>query len=301
MLLMLLMAAAAEAAGIKEIIFPEAAALLLGSFIMPEMPWNVRHVTMTVEMTLCAAAGILISRYVGLPVYFKMLLAAAFVFVLLTASGNTLTPSVSACMLPVLIGATEWIYVLSVAVTAAVCDAGSFFIERRKPYDLRRIFVRNSSMRPLWSRMFVILAVILLIPGISGELYLTAPPLVVAFIALSGQGMAGVRSANPPFQTILVFFLTSMEGFLFRLLSDETAVPAAVCVMLAAAAAWAIIRASGRSFPPAAALAVLPFILPAEGLFKYPVEVTCGIALYYCGALAVGRWMKHAGAAPQKR
>ena len=58
-----IMAAVSDLIGVTEVIFPEAAALLFGSFIMIRMPWNVRHVTMTAEMTACAAAGLIISRY----------------------------------------------------------------------------------------------------------------------------------------------------------------------------------------------------------------------------------------------
>lgn len=171
-----IMAAVSDLIGVTEVIFPEAAALLFGSFIMIRMPWNVRHVTMTAEMTACAAAGLIISRYADMPIYFKMLLAAAIVFVMLTVGGNTLTPSVSACVLPVLVGTKDWIYIASVFVIAAVCDIGSFIIEKRDTKESRRRFERRKDMLPLWSRMFAVLAVILLIPGISGELYLTAPP-----------------------------------------------------------------------------------------------------------------------------
>lgn len=291
-----IMAAVSDLIGVTEVIFPEAAALLFGSFIMIRMPWNVRHVTMTAEMTACAAAGLIISRYADMPIYFKMLLAAAIVFVMLTVGGNTLTPSVSACVLPVLVGTKDWIYIASVFVIAAVCDIGSFIIEKRDTKESRRRFERRKDMLLLWSRMFAVLAVILLIPGISGELYLTAPPLIVAYIALSGPGMAGRGSANPPITTFIVFFLTSSAGYLCRLLGDNSPVPVAVCVMAAAATAWIIITVSGHFFPPAAALAVLPFILPAEGLWKYPVEVTAGIVIYYAGAMFAAWLMKRRGA-----
>ena len=287
-----IMAAASQAVGSLEVIFPEAAALLLGSFIMPAMPWKVKHIVMTAEMTFCAAAGLVISRYMEAPVYFKMLLAAAVVFLLLPAAGNTLTPSVSACVLPVLVGARAWIYVVSVAVTAAVYDLGSYILERRGKDNAGERSVSRQIMIPLWSRMFPVLAVILLLPGLSGQLYFTAPPLIVAFTALCGPGMAGRDSKNPPVKTILLFFLTSSIGYLCRLLCDNTALPLAVCVMLAALAAWTVITASGRYFPPAAALAVLPFILPATALWRYPLEVTAGIAIYYAGALIVDLWMR---------
>ena len=61
LLIMGLMALAAELTGRQEIIFPETAALLTGSFLVQRRPWNVRHGIYTLEMSLCALTGIVIS------------------------------------------------------------------------------------------------------------------------------------------------------------------------------------------------------------------------------------------------
>ena len=74
------------------------------------------------------------------------------------------------------------------------------------------------------------------------------------------------------------------------MLSDGTILPETVCIMAAAAAAWFLFSLTSRFFPPAAAIAVLPFLLPSEGLWKYPLEILAGISLFYAAARIVSAW-----------
>lgn len=283
LLLIGLMSLAAELTGIRELIFPEIAALLTGSFLVRQRPWNVDHGVYTLIMSLAAMAGFLISRYVAAPLYFKVLLAAAAVFGLLLLSRRAMLPAISACALPVLIGTTEWIYVVSVAIIAGVCDLGNYLMEQTGlmvpgKYSAVR---RNPAH---WGRMLLAFAAVLLIPMLTGFKYMIAPPLIVAYVALSGKGG---RDANPPVPTILLFTGTALAGFICRSLFEATPLPETVCVMAAAAGAWGLFALTKRYFPPAAAIAILPFLLPAEGLWKYPLEIFAGITLLYSAAWVV--------------
>lgn len=275
-----LMAQTAELSGIRELIFPEMAALLTGSFLMKQRPWNVKHGMYTLIMSLSAFAGILISRYAGTPLYFKVLLATAAVFAILFLSRMTMLPAISACVLPVLIGSTAWIYVASVAIIAGICDLGNAVMEQtglmmKKEYEPVK---RNAAH---WAVMLMVFAVVLLLPMGTGFHYMVAPPLIVAFVTLSGTT---VREVHPPVQTILLFTGTALAGYFCRILSDGTVLPETFWIVAAAACAWTLFTLTGRFFPPASALAVLPFLLPEEGLWQYPFEVLAGIALLYLAA-----------------
>ena len=277
------MSLAAELTGIRELIFPEIAALLTGSFLVRQRPWNVDHGMYTLVMSLAALAGFLISRYVAAPLYFKVLLAVAVVFGLLLMSRRAMLPAISACALPVLIGTTEWLYVVSVVIIAGACDLGNAVMERadlmaEKEYTP----VKRNPVH--WGRMLLVFAVALLIPMLTGFKYMIAPPLIVAFVALSG---AGGRDANPPLPTILLFTGTALAGFICRSLFEATPLPETVFVMLAAAGAWGLLVLTKRYFPPAAAIAILPFLLPVEGLWQYPLEIFAGITLLYFAAWVV--------------
>ena len=59
--------------------------------------------------------------------------------------------------------------------------------------------------------------------------------------------------------------------------------------LLAAAAMIAILRSLGMYVPPAGALAILPMLLPAERLPRYPLQIALGTALFLALALVLFR------------
>lgn len=63
----MLMVAFAEYTGEREIIFPEVAALVIGGWIVEKQPWKVSKLGMVTLMTLCSMVGIIIVRYVHIP------------------------------------------------------------------------------------------------------------------------------------------------------------------------------------------------------------------------------------------
>ena len=273
----------AELAGIQEIIFPETAALLTGCFLMPGRPWNVPHGIFTMEMGLSALAGILVSRHMQLPLYFKVLTAVIVVFIFLVASRTSLLPAISACALPVLIGTTDWIYVVAVLVIAAVCDLGNAVLER---YGMMEVCVYKREKRNYlhWGCMLLVFALVLLLPMMTGLKFMVAPPLIVAFVSLCGPGNL---KKNRPAGTVILFTGTACIGFFCSILSKGSILPQTVCIMIAAAGAWLLFSVMKRYFPPAAAIGVLPFLLPSEDLWKYPLEIMAGILFLYFAAWVV--------------
>ncbi|MBR2736970.1 MAG: hypothetical protein IKD86_06645 [Firmicutes bacterium] len=286
LLIMGLMALAAELTGRQEIIFPETAALLTGSFLVQRRPWNVRHGIYTLEMSLCALTGIVISRYMDTPLYFKVLLAVILVSCLLILTRTTMLPAISASALPILIGTTDFIYVAAVIVIAAVCDLGNYLMENKMMMDPVGYFPARPDVGH-WIRMIFIFALALTVPMLSGFKFMAAPPMIVAFVAFSTPGNL---KGNRPVRMVLLFTGAALTGYLCRSLADGTVLPATVCVMIAAAAVWTLLRLLKRFFPPAAAIGILPFILPEEGLWKYPLEIMVGIILLYAAAALLSLW-----------
>ena len=66
LVLILAMVSIAEITGEREIIFPEVAALVVGSWVLEKQPWKVSKVGLVGLMTLCSIVGVLIVRYVNL-------------------------------------------------------------------------------------------------------------------------------------------------------------------------------------------------------------------------------------------
>ena len=70
-----LMTGVSELTNEPEIIFPEAAAIALGALIAPGLPWKVNKISALMLVFICAVAGLTISRYVLLPLEYKLIIA----------------------------------------------------------------------------------------------------------------------------------------------------------------------------------------------------------------------------------
>lgn len=65
---------------------------------------------MLVTVTLCAVLGVLLVRFVPLPVWGRLTLAYGLAQVVFLLSGTRFAPMISAIALPVLLGTESWVY-----------------------------------------------------------------------------------------------------------------------------------------------------------------------------------------------
>ena len=103
------MVGAAELTGQSEIIFPEVTAIAVGAFLAPRLTWRTDRVRMLVTVTLCAVLGVLLVRFVPLPVWGRLTLAYGLAQVVFLLSGTRFAPMISAIALPVLLGTESWV------------------------------------------------------------------------------------------------------------------------------------------------------------------------------------------------
>jgi hypothetical protein len=288
------MAAAAELSGEREIIFPEAGALALGAWIAPRQPWRVSRAQMVGLMTLCALAGVALVRFVpfGLPV--KTALGLAFVGTVLTLSGTTLIPLISACILPVFLGTRTLLYPLTVLALTVILAAGQTLMERAglrtpaKPEPCPPPGVRARH----WAKTMAVLLALCLIPTATGLPYLVAPPLLVTFAELFFPHSPLRRNPGKVYLALVcaaALGTTARAGMIFWNLSVT------LCALLAILGLLGVFRGLGMMLPPAAAAALLPLILPEQTLWRYPPLVCVGAAvlvaipcLLYAGRDAAG-------------
>jgi len=90
-----------ELLGEKEIIFPELAALSVGSFVLAALPWVVDGKRMILYIFLSAVCGVLIVLFLPGHLYFQMIVAYALSQVIFLLSRTTMAPMISAIVLPV--------------------------------------------------------------------------------------------------------------------------------------------------------------------------------------------------------
>lgn len=233
------MVGAAELTGQSEIIFPEITAIAVGAFLSPRLAWRTDRVRMLVTVTLCAVLGVLLVRFVPLPVWGRLTLAYGLAQVVFLLSGTRFAPMISAIALPVLLGTESWVY------PAAA---------------------------------FLLTGLILLCHWGLDCRFAVAPPLLVAFTEFSSPTAAARKR---PFRAGAAIFLCALAGTASRLLlQGALGLPLTLAALLAAAAMIAILRSLGMYVPPAGALAILPMLLPAERLPRYPLQIALGTALF---------------------
>ena len=293
-LLVTLMVFLSELIDEKEILFPEAAALALGGLAAEHMPWRVTPVRMAVLMSAGGFAGYFLSAFMPGPLWVKIILAFIFCCIMLWLSETTMLPMISAAVLPVITHAESLMYPLSVIIiTATVLLIRYILISTGMRQDDEECSCRRGAFIPFalhYGYLCIVLMIISAIAIGTGKVFIIAPPLIVAFAELSEKESPARRS---PVLIFLCVTMCALTGTISRLLICQAeGYHAAVGAFFAAVLSMALLMRFGKPFPPAAALAILPFILPESELTAYPFEAAAGMALFTLTILLPARVRK---------
>ena len=115
-LTVMVMTAAAELSGEKEILFPEIAAIAAGALIAPKFAWKTSKLRLFVLICIGSVIGLLISMFVPFSVSVKLCIAFLAASLLFRFSGTTFAPVISSVVLPVMLGTDSVIYPIAAAV-----------------------------------------------------------------------------------------------------------------------------------------------------------------------------------------
>lgn len=292
-----LMVLTSELIGEKEIIFPEIAALALGAFVCPRMPWKVTPLKMLVLMSLSAWLGYALSMADFLPMTIRVVIAFAFCSISLYVARSTMLPMISAGILPILTHTESLVYPVSVIVlTGWIILVQSllnhFSVREKDTYHPQSPPVGEELRRVLC--LAVILTLMTILAVFSGWTYLIAPPLIVAF-AESSYEESPVRKV--PVQICLAVFGCALIGSVARTVCCiQLHMPLTLGVLVSAGCAMLLLLGTKKLFPPAAALAVLPFIIPESAVLLYPLQVGIGVTVFMAASMLYGRlaYRRHA-------
>lgn len=282
LLMLTAMVAVAEATGQREVVFPEAAALGVGLWLMPKAVWSVRWWHIPLLLVAAAFIGLGLNM---LPVFFEVRFLLAFVLAMtmLRLARCNMYPAVSAAMLPVLVGTTSWVYLLSVLAIALVLVAGQRLLQQEQRIEYHPFsFVQ-------FAFLFIALAVplaIMLVVNIQTVHFLVVPPLVVTMIEFAGR-RSGFRERPWTIWALLV--CASVLGTMARyLLSILCSLPMAVGTLVAVALMLLLFRRL-KPFAPALTIAVVPMLLPTEVLLWFPLLVAAGAGWFILSGLFLSR------------
>ena len=279
--IMTAMTGAAEGTGEREIIFPEAGAIALGALVAPRLAWRTDKAGIFLSICLCACLGVVLVRWVPLPLAWQLALAFFLGQVVLLATRTTFAPLISAIVLPVLLQTRTPVYpaaacVLTLLILAAATALERTGIRRHAPFrclpppsrsDLSALILRTLSV-----------CVLCLIAVKTENRFLVCPPLLVAFTEFSRQGNVAVKS---PLRTTALLASCAAIGALCRaLVCGVLLLPLTVAAIVTAALLLLLVRWQRFYLPPAAALAMLALLVPETALPIDPLQILCGAAVF---------------------
>lgn len=281
-------------AGNDEIIFPEAAALLIGFLVGESCPWNASPVHVVCVMVVSACAGVALVRagvLLGLPLYAQLVTGYVFVLLMLNVLGSNMTPALSACLLPVIRHTTSLVYPCVVAVIAALIVIARhdemFYV--REIIAIKKQIVRSAAQIIIFSAAAFVSVKI-------NRILLVAPPVVVAFTALSwSSSFSVVQRVRGAFMMIFA----AGFGSACRLLAVPALVwcglPFSVFFVVASVIAFAVLlfmmETAHSYFAPAGAALLLAFLLPVQTLGFYPLQAAAGMCVLAVAAFVVAKFV----------
>lgn len=268
-----------------EIIFPEIAAITIGSIFLPNMFWETDKIRILIYITLCAVLGVLIVLFCPGSHIVKLIFAFFLAQVIFILSGTSFAPMISAMVLPILLQTTSKAYLISAISFTALALVIRIIFEKtgyrqketfekikRGPLDFRDLFVR-----------VVIGAVLIILAIKSGLKFMMAPPLLVAFTELTNRETAPRKH---PFKVILLMFLCALTGSLLRfIIHMRLNLPLTLAAVLAMGIFLFFFRKIKIYLPPAGAITILSFLIPEKFVLYYPIHVLIGISILMASAL----------------
>ncbi len=273
----------AELSGEKEIIFPEICALTIGAWISEQQPWAVNKRRIFLLMSAAALFGVLIVRYCPLPLILQVCICFGFTGVILTACKTNFVPIISACILPVYLKTSSFIYPAAVMVMALMIILAQWIMEKNHLRPVNKFIPCNFDLKKQlekWTKLLTVFGLIALVPFETHQIYFLAPPLIVMFTELSNPKSPARK--RPAYIAGLMTF-SAFTGSIFRLLFNVYLnLPLSLCTALSCIVLFIALNRLKLNFPPAGAVLLIPMILDKNLLVRFPLEVLIGsIVLSY--------------------
>ena len=276
-LMALVMVLIAEISGEREIIFPEICALTIGAWVAEQQPWQTNKRRIFLLMSVAALFGVLVVKYISIPLLFQVCLCFAFTGFILTLCKTNFVPIISACILPVYLRTDSWVYPISVSTMALIIIIAQWLMEK---YHFRPVnnFVPcefNTKKQIIkWSKLLLVFGLIAIIPFKTHQIFFLAPPLIVMFTELANP-QSPARKKTMYIVGLMTF--GAFMGCLIRLvLNVYLNLPLSICTALACVSLFIALNRIKINFPPAGAILLIPMILDKQLLLYFPLEVFVG-------------------------
>lgn len=270
----------AELSGEKEIIFPEICALTIGAWVSEQQPWAVNKRRIFWLMSAAAWFGVLIVRYCPLPLILQVCICFAFSGSILTACQTNFVPIISACILPVYLKTTSFVYPAAVMIMALIIIFAQWVMEKNHLRPVNKFVPCHFDLKLQiikWTKLLTVFGLIALIPFKAHQIYFLAPPLIVMFTELSNPKSPARK--KPAYIAGLMTFSAFIGSFCRLFFNVYLNMPLSICTALACCVLFIALNKVRINFPPAGAVLLIPMILDKNLLFRFPIEVFVGAVI----------------------
>ena len=273
------MVGAAGALHNKEIIFPEVAAIAVGALLMPKPAWRTCALRTFAAIAVCALLGLGIVLWMPGAVWLQMSAAYLIASGLFHLSRTSFAPMISAAVLPVLLQTKSPVYPVAACIlTAAILLTRRVLIGCAipEPAPFEPLPRPDAAVWMQAAVRWVIASAVIFAALKCGIRYAAAPPLLVAFTEFWKPEAV---SRKRPFAVIALLTLCAACAAGIRyLLSVLLPVPLWAAAAVTVPAVRYIMQRMSLMLPPAAASAILAYLIPEAALLRFPLQIMCGIA-----------------------
>lgn len=278
--------------GDRSIIYPPAAALVVGLIIADRRPWTVSLRSAPWLLTVAAIAGTALELWLHDYPVTAMASAFAIAVAILIVGRATLFPVIATCLLPIVLHSPSLVYPVAVLTVSTLCVALSQFAvamgwrSATSQSSQRHHRLTVSRLRH-WMVIGIGLLPIIAIAEYSHLTALIAPPLTVVFVTLCQPGN---RLRRQPRRIIVTTALTAACGTMGRMVFlDRMSLPLSVALTVTVALALIAMKIMHLTMPPLAAVSLIPFVIPAASA-SFPILAVIGESyLVLCSRIDVRR------------
>ncbi|WP_141694334.1 hypothetical protein [Desulfosporosinus sp. BG] len=270
----------------KEIIFPELAALAVGTWVLGNHRWLHQPLLICISPTLAAVTGIIIVHFLSQYQVFAILLAFVVVSIELSIMRSHVTPSISAAILPIFLRIDSLYYPLAVGVLTVIVafpqnwslltGKEKLHVSQILPIDKDLLAYNRNFLK--WLSIYAGVILITLFAFFIHWQFIVAPPLIVAFVEII-QHREGISVQR--FRLLWLIGCSAVWGtFSMQVLYNMAHLSTVIVAAFSVIGVLLLFRFLKISFPPAMAIALLPTIIPGEYLKLYSLQVCTGAFLF---------------------
>lgn len=287
--LILLMVTAAVLFDDREVILPEIAAMAIAMWVYREVGWIRQPSKIFLAPSITATIGFAVNQlpidYVG-----KVILTLVLLMLFLRIIQSNLAPSIATGLLPLVMNANEWTFILSVIVFTLILMLGVLVFGLNKGLE-KKVNIQYKYMLAFLVLNFVWIGLC----WIAGYPKLAViPPILVVVYEVLQKPMYNGKVA---FKQGLVLTVSASVGSLLYFVIDSWILVTLLAMLLM----LVLLRIVGINMPAVYAFPLLPFVFPEEIIAKLPFAALIASVFFLGSVLAFKKFeMKQRGKVLQK-